>query len=364
MNIEKILLIEDDKGTRQALTILLELNEITTTCAEGPEQAIKLLETESFRLILCALNAAQAGETNLLYYVKNNLKHYKTPVVILASEGEESTVRLALAMGAEDYILKPISGKSFISTIKSRLEIKKKYDDFLTSEINAQVFSLLNKNFNQEILTPLNGIMNATVLLETLEGTESIDGYNELLNVIHVSSFRMQRTTQNLSTYALLHTELSEGQVLSADGIILHDILMLIAGNYENRFSHGQKKLDISIVQDGSWHGPEEFAKIIFTELIDNAIKFSNQAYLPVVKLEAFKGSFNFSVTNSLKESINFNAEAISPFKKFHNDLSRNGLGLGLFIVKAICEKMGYTFAMIPDGRNITFSVEANEPLI
>lgn len=359
MSKEKALVIVEDKGTRNAIKILLELSGIEVASTDNAMLAKKSAQKEAYDIFLTDLNIASPAGENLLFHFKSTPETYRTPYIVLSTSDDESDLRKCMNSGAADYIKVPFSGKLLSTTVKAQLAHSKKQNALFRREIADQVFSLVNKNFNQELLTPIYGILNVTSLICGLPGVEAIDGLPDLLEVIYGSSFRMQRNTLNLRTYSLLQTEDNEQNFTGSGNIILQDVLKAVVRHYETELSNTEKKVELSILQVGTWEGKEEFIRIIFTELIDNAIKFSSGSLLPVVKLQALNNSFTFSVTNYLKDNVYFNIGQISPFRKFHNDMSRNGLGLGLFIVKAICEKMGFNFFMTKDNVSVTMTIEA-----
>ncbi len=358
MSKEKALVIVDDKGNRSAIKILLELNDIEVLSTDEGAEALKRISNDSFDIVLCDLPIALPDGSDIINYLKQTPKHYKTPIIVLSESTEEKDRRQAMNLGADDLVGVPFQGKVLMSAIRSRLELNIKYNAIHNNEVQEQVFALLNKNLTQEMLTPLYGILNVTSLIGSLPGVEEIDSLNDLLGVIYESGFRMQRTMQNLRIHALLNTEGSTDVHKANSNVFLKDVLKSVVAHYENDLAPGITKIDQEVLQIGAWEGQDELLKVIFTELIDNAIKFSSNDELPKVKLQAVNNNFTFSITNFTTDRIIFDVEDVAPFKKFHKDLSRNGLGLGLFITKAICEKMGYNFFMSKDGGYLTFTVE------
>jgi two-component system, sensor histidine kinase and response regulator len=354
MNKRKVLVIEDDKVIINAIKILLELNNVEAFRSAHGEEVPEVLNREHFDLIICSLSSAGPSVAEVTSLIKNNRRYYKTPLIILAEPTDETDRRNAMNLGADDYIRKPVSGKVLLATIKARLELSEKYEAFNKEEVNQKIFSVLNKNFSQEFISPLNSIVNATFMLASTPDLEK-DGYDELLNAIYASSFRMRRTTQNLVAYSSL--EIPESWKRDKD-VLLKDVLLEIVGYYENGMTPDQKIINMQAENVGYWDGPEKNMRIIFTELIDNAVKFSSPTSTPEVRLFKRDNIFTFSVTNQLAKPMHFEIGNIAPFTKFHQDLSRNGLGIGLFISKSLCEKMGYQFFMNKQGDTISFTVQ------
>lgn len=358
MGREKALVVIENKGTRNAIKILLELNGIEVISTDDAAQAIKKIGNDFFDIVLCDLNLALPAGSNLLPFIKGHPRHYNTPFIVIADATQEKEIRQAINLGANDCIASEFQNKEFITTIKARLELSNKYKVLHKNEVSGEVFALLNKNLMQELLTPVYTLINVTKIIGTLEGVEHIDSHSDLVTAIYESGFRMQRNMQNLRIYSMLNTENStEVHKINTD-IILSDTLTEVMGHYENELWPGMKKIEQTVLQIGTWEGQLEMLKIVFTELIDNAIHFSPEGHLPELRLDALNDGFCFSVTNYLTDQVKLNVDNIMPFKKFHKDLSRIGLGLGLFIVRSICEKMGYQFTITKHDGKITFMVE------
>lgn len=354
MSRRKVLVIDDDKVIINAIKIVLELGQIEAARAGYGNELNEILNRDKFSLIIASISSATPTAADIISLVKNNPRYYKTPLIILGEPTDENERRNIMNLGADDFIRKPVPGKTLMATIKARLELAEKYETFNKEEINHKVFSLLNKNFNQEIISPLNSIVNATFMLASTPDMEK-DGHDELLNAIYASSYRMRRTTQNLLAYSSL--ELPDSLKKDKD-VLLKDILLEIVGYYENGMTPDMKMIEVVSDNVGYWEGSERNLRIIFTELIDNAVKFSPPHTTPEVKLKRSDKLFTFSVTNQLSKPAIFDVGDIAPFTKFHQDLSRNGLGIGLFIAKSLCEKMGYQFYENKYGDSITFTVQ------
>jgi len=362
MNTDKVLLADDDKSTRDAVKRLLELHGIETDYVESADAARVKLAYHEYGLILCNDAAARNDEGKFIKEIRTSPRHYLTPVIVLSDMTDDNARRSAMNLGADDCFTKPFAGKVLLSSIKSMMAAARQRRMMVLNDINERLFSLLNKNFNQELLTPLNGIVNTMFLIENMEGVHDVDGLNELVNAVHASSYRMLRTTQNLLTYSALNVERDAANVRDIKDVRLQDVLQTVAGFYENGLTPDTRKIDVNVLQVGTWCGPEDYMRTLFTELIDNAVKFSPADTSPVVDLRAINNSFTFSVTNELREPVHFTVRDISPFRKFHHDLSRNGLGLGLFISKNICDRMGYQLSLQHKSGLLTATVVCDQP--
>jgi DNA-binding NtrC family response regulator len=101
----RILLVEDEKMTRVALsdTLTREGHEVTT-CADG-EAGLEAIGSQDFAVVLTDLRLPRADGMELLRAVQDRGGHTKV-IIMTAFASTESAVQ-ALRLGAYDYITKP-----------------------------------------------------------------------------------------------------------------------------------------------------------------------------------------------------------------------------------------------------------------
>ncbi|WP_426350596.1 response regulator transcription factor [Alloiococcus sp. CFN-8] len=114
----KVLLVEDDKGIIKNLTRLLEQEGFSVVSREGQKEALKLLEEETFDLLLLDVSLADGNGFSLCTAAK---RLTAAPVIFLTASEDESSVVTGLDLGADDYIAKPFRPLELISRIKSVL---------------------------------------------------------------------------------------------------------------------------------------------------------------------------------------------------------------------------------------------------
>lgn len=115
----KVLLIEDDQILRKSLSYFLKANGFEVKEVDNGLDALNLIETHShdFDVVVTDLNLPYAGGQEIVHKLKNN--NEKSPkVVVLTSQGVESTELELLELGADEFITKPFSP----SVLLKRLE--------------------------------------------------------------------------------------------------------------------------------------------------------------------------------------------------------------------------------------------------
>lgn len=118
---EKILVAEDDADTRFLIQRVLEKQGyVVATAADGVE-ALARLATATFDLILSDVNMPNLGGLKLMEMKAQ--KRIDTPVIFFTAE-EEGEAQ-ALALGAEDYIKKPVAKDVLVARVRRALDRKK-----------------------------------------------------------------------------------------------------------------------------------------------------------------------------------------------------------------------------------------------
>lgn len=118
----RVLVCEDDDLVVKVVQIALQDKNVTLTVARDGQQAIDRLEKgEEFDLILTDLHMPHKNGDDILKLVREDMKK-DTPIVMFSSDGEEEVIALALKLGINDFIVKPVTVESFLKKIKKYLK--------------------------------------------------------------------------------------------------------------------------------------------------------------------------------------------------------------------------------------------------
>lgn len=113
----RILLVDDEPSIRRALrTPLNELGFSTTEAARG-EDALQLVQTQTFDVALLDINMPGIGGMKTL--VRLRAIAPRLPILMLSVVDEEEEKIKALEWGADDYITKPFSIRECVARIRS-----------------------------------------------------------------------------------------------------------------------------------------------------------------------------------------------------------------------------------------------------
>jgi two-component system chemotaxis response regulator CheY len=107
---KRILVTEDSATMRSLLVSTIELcGDYEVVEAASGFEALRLLPREKIDLIITDINMPDINGLELINYVRKNANYMDTPLFIISTEGREKDVEKGLALGANEYIVKPIN---------------------------------------------------------------------------------------------------------------------------------------------------------------------------------------------------------------------------------------------------------------
>ena len=130
----RILIIDDEKAIRSALTNILEDEGYEVSTAENGEVGLAMLLKESFDLALCDIKMPKLDGMQLLEALQKEGK--KVPVIMISGHGNEEVAYQATQLGAFDFINKPPDLNRLLLTVRNGLE--KGQLEKVTADLKAQ----------------------------------------------------------------------------------------------------------------------------------------------------------------------------------------------------------------------------------
>jgi len=116
--VERILVVDDEEGIRSFIGESLEGEGRKVTLAADGESAARLLDRESFHLMITDLKMPGLDGMSLLR--KARQESPETEVIVLTAHGTLSGAVEAMKLGAFDYLGKPLSGPDELRLVANR----------------------------------------------------------------------------------------------------------------------------------------------------------------------------------------------------------------------------------------------------
>ena len=146
MSRETILIVEDNPILREGLQEMLELEGFGVFTASNGQQALDEMNDRSPDLILSDIAMPIMDGYTFFRSVRERSQWVSIPFVFLTARGEREDVLAGKDMGAEDYLVKPVTREDLITVVNSRLErshqlhvvqLQQAYETSLTVLANA-----------------------------------------------------------------------------------------------------------------------------------------------------------------------------------------------------------------------------------
>ena len=208
-------------------------------------------------------------------------------------------------------------------------------------------------NFSHEFKTPIVSITGFAKLLK--KGNLTDEQREQYINAIEEESLRLSSMATNVLNLTKVENQsiLTNVSTYNISEQIRSCILLL-----ESKWT--KKNIDFSLDFDEyEISGNEELLKQVFINLIDNAIKFSNENGKIDMKASMENNFYKFSITNYGHEISEENIKKI--FNKFYQvdkSHSSEGNGIGLAIVKRVTDLHGGEITVKSESMSVTFTLK------
>jgi two-component system, chemotaxis family, chemotaxis protein CheY len=119
-----VLIVEDSPTMRQLISFALKrLRGIKIVEANDGVDGLKKLSSTRFDIIFTDINMPVMDGLKLISLVRDDANYRNVPIVVITTEGAQEDRDRAMALGANDYITKPIQPNRILDVAKELLKI-------------------------------------------------------------------------------------------------------------------------------------------------------------------------------------------------------------------------------------------------
>ncbi len=119
-----ILVIDDEKVIRDSVSKTLEKAGFETQTAGTLLDAVEIIQSKKFDLIICDVMIPHIGGLELVDKLKSDPKYSTTPVLLMT--GMDRDILNATLVTADDIITKPFDSSQLLDKVKSLLAVVSK----------------------------------------------------------------------------------------------------------------------------------------------------------------------------------------------------------------------------------------------
>ncbi|MDW8802889.1 response regulator transcription factor [Clostridium sp. A1-XYC3] len=127
----RILIVEDEKKLAEVMCLYLRKEGYEATPVYDGESGEKYIEEDTFDLIILDVMMPKKDGWSLLRKIKAK---GSTPVILTTARGEEEDRIFGLELGADDYMVKPISMRELVLRVNLRIINKESKAELLLSD--------------------------------------------------------------------------------------------------------------------------------------------------------------------------------------------------------------------------------------
>ncbi len=116
-----ILIIDDEPILLNTIKFTLEIAGYQVLTANNGLEALAVLQAQPVDLVMSDVDMPHLNGYQLFQQVRENRQWATIPFVFLTGRSSDQALRYGMALGVDDYLIKPIRLKTLLSVIQSRL---------------------------------------------------------------------------------------------------------------------------------------------------------------------------------------------------------------------------------------------------
>ncbi len=355
---DKILLVEDDAGTRATLSAILEDAGYEVAGLGKGTEALEMIRSSPFSVIITDIRLPDVDGLEILELAKEI--NPDVAVIMVTGYASVETAVNAVNEGAYAYFVKPINPDELKTTITNALkhqrlslENKRLVDDLqwsnkLMAEANeelkkaTQAKSEFLAHMSHDLRTPLNVIIGfSQLMLDKVTGRINKE-QRQCLNDILTSSERLLGLINDVLDLSKIESGKMEPELTN---VALSDVIESLRSAIMPILASKKQSLDVA-VERGLPPVYADEAKItqVLLNLLSNSNKFTPEG--GELKVETVRDGDWYQVSvidNGIGIKKEDQERIFEPFCQLDNPLTeeRSGTGLGLTIARQIVEKHG-----------------------
>ncbi len=388
----ELLLVDDDAVDRMAIRRALDRADLAVQVTEvtSAEQAIAQIDSHAYDCVFLDYRLPEQDGLSLIRQLRAT--GVTLPLVVLTGQGDEQIAVELMKAGASDYLVKTrVSPDRLALLLRNALRVQEAEQRESTALAQLQQSNLLLTQQNEELerqrryiedqnlkllsayrvkseflatmshelRTPLNAILGFSQILDSQSKGPLTSHQAEMVKRIFTNGKNLLNLVNDILDLSRL-----EAQRLSLDPTSVHLPRLVQATLSDLRSLADGKTLTLESrlnLSDPVVTGDEHRLRQVITNLVSNAIKFTDHGQVSITLSEAGSDQITLTVADT---GIGIAAEQLphifEAFRQVDQSIRRQrpGTGLGLAIVQSLVTIMGGTVAVESQaGQGTTFTV-------
>ncbi len=118
-----VLVVDDNRMNRLKMTRALDRGDFQISEASGGQEALDLLQSQVFHLVLLDLLMPEVDGFQVLERMQSDQQLARIPVIMVSAVEEKEAVERCLKIGAVDYITKPVGAETLNDRVRRALHL-------------------------------------------------------------------------------------------------------------------------------------------------------------------------------------------------------------------------------------------------
>ncbi len=120
----QVLIVEDSPTMRQLLVFALRrLKDVEITEAQDGMDGLRRVTNDHFDIALIDINMPVMDGLKLISLIRGEESLKEIPIVVITTEGASEDRERAIALGANEYLTKPIQANKVLSVVRALLKV-------------------------------------------------------------------------------------------------------------------------------------------------------------------------------------------------------------------------------------------------
>ncbi|WP_298733451.1 response regulator transcription factor [uncultured Chitinophaga sp.] len=117
----KILLVDGSHSFIHQVTQLLELQDYKVLSAQSAEEGLQICVEQLPDLIICGATLRDTGGHHFLMALRDDQRVAHIPLIFIGLRENREDMRMAMNLGADDYMVQPFKRQDLLSGVRARL---------------------------------------------------------------------------------------------------------------------------------------------------------------------------------------------------------------------------------------------------
>jgi two-component system sensor histidine kinase/response regulator len=361
----KILIVDDEEGNIYFLKRVFTGEGYKTYTATNGYEALQILQQTLPDVILLDIMMPEMTGLEVLEKIKENEVTRDIPVIMVSARTDARDIKLALDMGAIEYIRKPVDEIELLARLRTALRVRN-YELEIKENLRAKEEFI--RIVAHDLRTPFTSISGFAQLLIEDEKISHLysDEHIEFLNYILTSSSFLVEYFNKLLHWSKVG---SKDMKLEKKTSLIKPIIDSTFIIYKSKIQSKNISFSINVPDNFGVNIDEVYFRQVISNLIANAVKFTPREGTITVQFTSEADCCFLSIADTgpgMDDDTIENIYKDLPVKSTNGTDGEKGTGLGLKICNKIITNHGFqmNISSLP-GKGTTIGIVIrNEDII